>query len=95
MEPQLIDYYNEMPYGVNVIEKMNEEYEEAMQKIKQLEEENKLLDRFRIPQFKVDTIKEYKQFEKRIEEFAVRCKDILKDENNGLKAVLTLPVIPR
>ena len=25
MEPQIIDYYNEMPTGVNVIEKMNEE----------------------------------------------------------------------
>ena len=25
MEPQIIDYYNEMPSGVNVIEKMNEE----------------------------------------------------------------------
>lgn len=25
MEPQVIDYYNEMPSGVNVIEKMNEE----------------------------------------------------------------------
>ena len=26
MEPQIIDYYNEMPFGVNVIEKMNEEF---------------------------------------------------------------------
>ena len=26
MEPQIIDYYNEMPSGVNVIEKMNEEF---------------------------------------------------------------------
>ena len=24
MEPQIIDYYNETPSGVNVIEKMNE-----------------------------------------------------------------------
>lgn len=26
MEPQIIDYYNEMPSGANVIEKMNEEF---------------------------------------------------------------------
>ena len=25
-EPKLIDYYNEMPYGVNVINEMNKEY---------------------------------------------------------------------
>ena len=24
-EPQIIDYYNEMPYGVNVIDEMNKE----------------------------------------------------------------------
>ena len=27
MEPQNIDYYNEMPHGINVIAKMDEEYE--------------------------------------------------------------------
>jgi len=26
MEPQLVDYYNEMPHGVHVIEKLNEEF---------------------------------------------------------------------
>ena len=33
MDPQLIDYYNEMPHGVNVIDKMNEELDEAQKKI--------------------------------------------------------------
>ena len=27
MESQIIDYYNEMPYGVNVIDKLNKEYD--------------------------------------------------------------------
>ena len=36
MEPQIIDYYNEMPSGVNVIEKMNEELE-------QVQKENNIL----------------------------------------------------
>ena len=89
MEPHIIDYYNEMPHMVNVIDKMNEELDDAQARIKQLEEENKLLDRFRMPQFKVDTIEEYKQFEKNIEAFVVRCKEVLKDETNGLKVVLT------
>ena len=43
MEPQLIDYYNDEPHAINIIDKLNEEYEEAMTKIKQLEEENKEL----------------------------------------------------
>ena len=39
MEPQLIDYYNEMPHMVNVIDKMNEELAEAQARIKQLEKQ--------------------------------------------------------
>ena len=34
MELQLIDYYNEMPHMVNVIDKLNEEYEECQEEIK-------------------------------------------------------------
>ena len=37
MDTYIIDYYNEMPYGVNVIDKMNEELAEAQARIKQLE----------------------------------------------------------
>ena len=36
MEPQIIDYYNEIPSGVNVIEKMNEE-------LAQVQKENNIL----------------------------------------------------
>ena len=28
MEPHLIDYYNETPHGINVVDKMNEELDE-------------------------------------------------------------------
>jgi len=41
MQPQLIDYYNDEPHAIHIIDKLNEEYEEVMTKIKQLEEENK------------------------------------------------------
>ena len=37
MEPHIIDYYNEMPHMVNVIDKMNEEFAQAQARIKQLE----------------------------------------------------------
>ena len=32
MEPQLIDYYNEMPFGIDVIERMNVELSELQKK---------------------------------------------------------------
>ncbi len=37
MEPHIIDYYNEIPHGVNIIDKLDEEYEAAQTRIKQLE----------------------------------------------------------
>ena len=40
MEPQIIDYYNEMPYGVNIIEKMNEELAQLQNKFAQIQKEN-------------------------------------------------------
>ena len=33
MEPQMIDYYNELPHSVNVINKMNEELSETQDKL--------------------------------------------------------------
>ena len=36
MEPQLIDYYNEMPSGINVIDKMNEELDDLQKKYDEL-----------------------------------------------------------
>jgi len=36
MEPQIIDYYNEIPYGINVIDKMNDELYELQKKYDRL-----------------------------------------------------------
>ena len=41
MEPQIIDYYNDIPSGVNVIDKMNEELEQVQ---KENDELKKKLD---------------------------------------------------
>ena len=36
MEPNIIDFYNETPHGVNVIDKLNEEYDELQKKYDKL-----------------------------------------------------------
>ena len=50
MEPQLIDYYNQEPYMVKVIDNMNKELEDIQNKYSELEEKyNKLkYDNFKI-----------------------------------------------
>ena len=42
MEPQLIDYYNEMPFGIDVIERMNVELSELQKKYDELEKEHQV-----------------------------------------------------
>jgi len=37
-EPNLIDYYNELPYGINVIDKMNQELEDLQKENTELKE---------------------------------------------------------
>ena len=32
MEPQIVDYYNDFPHSVNVINKLNDEYDELQKK---------------------------------------------------------------
>tara|TARA_B100001094_G_scaffold95220_2_gene91197 strand:+ start:10376 stop:10687 length:312 start_codon:yes stop_codon:yes gene_type:complete len=39
MEPYMIDYYNSMPQGVNVIDSLNKEYEELEEKYGKVEKE--------------------------------------------------------
>ena len=38
MEPQMVDYYNEMPSGINVIDKMNEELDDLQKKYDELKQ---------------------------------------------------------
>lgn len=45
MEPHIIDYYNEMPHSINVIDKMNQELEDLQKKYEKLEKSyNELKD---------------------------------------------------
>ena len=39
MEPQIADFYNEMPSGVNVIDKLNEEFNKLQNEYNKLKNE--------------------------------------------------------
>jgi len=89
MEAQLIDFYNEMPTSVNVIDKMNEEYDELLVKIKQLEEDrdkykynHPSLNRFKIPKIKVNGVEEYENYENKIEIFVENIKNLMNGYDN-------------
>jgi len=77
MEPQMIDHYNEMPSGVNVIDKLNEENDELQKENEKLRKFNKLrefkekhdqtMKKFQMPRIKVDKLEEYTEIEKKID----------------------------
>ena len=60
MEPQIIDYYHEMPHGIHVIDKMNDELADLQDKYDELEKKhNKLekkINKFKAPYIVVDTV---------------------------------------
>ena len=49
MEPPIVDYYNDLPQMVHVIDKLNEEYETAMETIRELQQENQRLKTRYVP----------------------------------------------
>ena len=102
MEPKMIDCYNEMPYGINVIEKLNEEYEEILQRNKELEDQcrkletkNKKLEeqynKYNPPILKVSSLDEYNTFYEKIEAFEQFVKDIgvaIEDEGDDISRII-------
>ena len=59
MEPQITDFYNQYPYGVNVIEKLNEECDFLLRELDKRDEEiNGLISLYKDLDKK---IKEYKK----------------------------------
>ena len=69
MESQIIDYYNELPHGVNVIDKMNEELSDLQEKIDRLPSED-YMKKFQMPSIIFNTIEEYRKFHKLVDEFS-------------------------
>ena len=82
MEPQIIDYYNELPNGINVIDKMNEELEELQNKYEQIT--NKFKIHYKISK----SIEEYRNYDDRIcIEFKNNIKNILLDKDIGVEVI--------
>ena len=86
MEPQMIDYYNEMPSGINVIDKMNDELSELQKnytdltiKYNNLEKKNP-----QMPKIRVNTLNELSVYGRKIyysvDTFAKIIRDFLNRE---------------
>jgi len=88
MEPQIIDYYNETPHGINVIDKLNEEYSELQSKYDTIKS---ITDRYIAPIHIAKTFDEYKKYEKILnEEFPEKIREILNDKEYGLLKILKI-----
>jgi hypothetical protein len=82
MEPNIIDYYNELPNSVNVIDKMNLEFEELQNKYEQI------TNKFKIPYKISKSIEEYKKYDNKIcIEFKNNVKNILLDKDIGVEVI--------
>tara|TARA_B100000683_G_scaffold181471_1_gene174789 strand:+ start:850 stop:1608 length:759 start_codon:yes stop_codon:yes gene_type:complete len=91
MEPQIIDYYNEIPNGINVIDKMNEELSELQKKYSDLE---KKINKFKTPFIHVETKEEYKKYEDIIcNQFKNKINEFLKDEETGIFELINIKPI--
>lgn len=83
MEPQVIDYYNELPQSVNVIDKLNEEYAELQKKYDYIKWIN---SGYIAPIIIVTTLEDYiKYTEYFFFEFPRKVEEILNDKDKGVK----------
>ena len=78
MEPQIIDYYNDMPSGVHIIDKLNDEFNE-LQKVN--DELKKEVEKYKIVplRIKVNTFDDFIKKGKTIKEFIPKFKIIIYD----------------
>ena len=86
MEPQILDYYNEFPSGVNIINKLNEEFDESQkEKVEEQKEKVELkkeLEKYKPIEplrIKVNTIDDFIKKGKSIKEFIPKFKKIIYD----------------
>lgn len=92
MEPQIIDYYNELPHGINVIDKLNEEYEQLQSNYEYIKS---ITDRYIAPIHIAKTFDEYKKYEKILKEkFPIKIREILKDVEYGILAIYNIDKNP-
>lgn len=88
MEPQIIDYYNETPHGINVIDKLNEEYDQLQSKYEYIKS---IMNRYIAPIHIAKTFDEYKKYEKILnEEFPKKIREILNNQEYGFLSILKI-----
>jgi len=94
MEPQIIDFYNEYPNIINVIDKMNEEYEilkldhEILNNKYNIIQSRKKIDKYKIPYKISESLQEYYDYKYKIDfEFRFILKDILEEDETGILAI--------
>jgi len=87
MEPQIIDYYNETPHGINVIDKLNEEYDQLQSKYEYIKS---ITDRYIAPIQISKTFDEYKKYEKIFDEFPEKIREILNNQEYGFLSILKI-----
>ena len=77
MESQIVDFYNELPHGINVIEKMNEEFSQLQKENEIIKEKLNSLPKldymknFQMPVIIYDNYKEYLTY--------IRCIDMVSE----------------
>lgn len=83
MEHQIIDYYNELPSGINVIDKMNAELHDLQKKYNELEKKHdeyvKLHGTIHMPKIRINTIDELKTYAENIYNSVPIFKKIIYD----------------
>ena len=85
MEPNIIDYYNHTPHGVNVIDKLNEEYDNLQNKYDYIKWMN---SGYVAPILIVSTINDYIKYREYFYfEFPKKVEEILNNKEKGLQTV--------
>jgi len=90
MEPNIIDYYNELPNSVNVIDKLNEEYSQLLEKYDKLKEKydnNKLTILDNPPRVIVNSVNEFFDYQDKLK----NLENIIKDVFNSEEFINTKP----
>ena len=75
MEPQIIDFYNEMPHSVNVINKLNEEFNELQNSYEIMKKKLKKYEMHKPPIVYFNNREE-------LDSLIINCKEIIKNNLN-------------
>ena len=89
MEPQITDYYNEMPHMVNIIDNMNNELSNVQKEYEDLKKEHKkykeVLNKYDPPIIIVRSKEEYDSYNDKLNNvFTSKIKEVMNDPDIGI-----------